>query len=259
MKNNELRLIAKVKGQGDVLIILHGLFGSSDNLGRIANELAKDCEVHSLDLRNHGESFHAEEMSYALMTEDVIRYMDEQGIDSVNILGHSMGGKVAMNIALLHPERINKLIVADIAPVTYTAHHNEIFKGLLAVDFDQDKTRSAIDQRLASYIETLGVRQFLMTNLIKNEKGGFAWKMNLSAIYKNYSRILEGLSSNTPYFGAVLFIGGGLSDYIKPAYKQQTLSLFPYTEMKIIPETTHWLHAEKPRVFVGICQRFLAT
>ena len=166
MKNNDLRLAAKVKGQGDVLIILHGLFGSSDNLGRIANEMAKDYQVHSLDLRNHGESFHTEEMSYELMTQDVINYMDEQNLDRVNILGHSMGGKVAMNIALVYAERINKLIVADIAPVTYTPHHNEIFKGLLAVEFDQDKTRSAVDKRLASYIETLGIRQFLMKNLI---------------------------------------------------------------------------------------------
>jgi len=259
MKNKNLILAAKVKGQGDVLIILHGLFGSSDNLGRIANELAKDYEVHSLDLRNHGESFHTEEMSYALMTKDVIHYLDEHNISSVNILGHSMGGKVAMNIALVHSARINKLIVADIAPVTYTGNHIEIFKGLLAVDFDQDKTRSAIDKRLSNYIETLGVRQFLLKNLIQSDQVGFEWKMNLSAIHKNYSKILEGLSNNEPYLGRVLFIGGGLSDYIKPAYKQQTLSLFPNTEMKIIPDTTHWLHAEKPRVFIGICQRFLAT
>jgi len=260
MKNKDLRLAAKVKGQqGDALIILHGLFGSSDNLGRIANELSKDFQVHSLDLRNHGESFHTEEMSYELMTEDVIHYMDEQNLDRVSILGHSMGGKVAMSIALTHSERINKLIVADISPVTYTAHHNEIFKGLLAVDFDQDKTRSAVDKRLSSYIETLGVRQFLMKNLIQRDQGIFSWKMNLLAIYKNYSKILEGLSNDEPYLGKVLFIGGGLSNYIKPAYKQQTLSLFPNTEMKIIPETTHWLHAEKPRVFIGICQRFLAA
>jgi len=259
MKNDDLKLAAKVKGQGDRVIILHGLFGSSDNLGRIANELAKDYEVHSLDLRNHGESFHSQEMSYELMSGDVIQYMNEQNLDRVNILGHSMGGKVAMKIALQYPERINKLIVADIAPVTYTAHHNDIFKGLFSVDFEQANTRSAVDKRLATYIETIGVRQFLMKNLMQSKSGGFTWKMNLKAIYQNYSRILEGLSSNGPYLGEVLFIAGGLSDYIKPAYRTQTLGLFPNTKMKIIPETSHWLHAEQPRVFIGICQRFLET
>ena len=259
MKNNDLRLAAKVKGQGDVLIILHGLFGSSDNLGRVATELSEDFEVHSLDLRNHGDSFHTDDMSYELMTKDVIAYLDEHGFDCINMLGHSMGGKVVMNIALTHPERVNKLIVADIAPVTYTAHHNEIFKGLLAVNFEQDKTRSAVDKRLSNYIDTPGVRQFLMKNLVKRDNGKFGWRMNLPAIYKNYSKILTGLSENEPFLGGVLFIAGGLSDYIKPEYKQQTLSLFPNTEMKIIPDTTHWLHAEKPRVFVGICQRFLTT
>jgi esterase len=258
MKTNDLKLAAKVKGQGDALIILHGLFGSSDNLGRIANELAKSYQVHSLDLRNHGDSFHTKEMSYDLMAADVIRYMDEQSLDCVSMLGHSMGGKVVMKIALIHSDRVNKLIVADIAPVTYIAHHHDIFKGLLAVDFEQDKTRSAVDKRLAIYIDTIGVRQFLMKNLMQLENGKFAWKMNLLAIDKNYSKILKGLSSNEPYLGNVLFIGGGLSDYIKPAYKQQTLNLFPNTQMKIIPQPTHWLHAEKPRTFIGICQRFLA-
>lgn len=259
MKNNNLKLAAKIKGTGEPLIILHGLFGSSDNLGRIASELAKDYRVHSLDLRNHGQSFHTEEMSYDLMAQDVIHYMDEESLERVNILGHSMGGKVAMTVALHYAKRVEKLIVADIAPITYTPHHHDIFKGLLSVDFEQDKTRSDIDKRLAQYVDTLGVRQFLMTNLEQSDQQGFRWKMNLSAIYKNYSKILEGLSHNLPYLGKVLFIGGGLSDYIKPAYKEQTLRLFPKTEMKIIPETSHWLHAEKPRVFIGICQRFLAA
>lgn len=259
MKNLDFMLTANVKGQGDALVILHGLFGSSDNLGRIATELASEYQVHSLDLRNHGQSFHAEEMTYDLMVGDVIRYMDKAKLDRVNMLGHSMGGKVAMSLALNHPQRINKLIVADIAPVTYTAHHNDIFKGLLAVDFDQDKTRSAVDKRLARYIDTLGVRQFLLKNLQPNVEGGFKWKMNLPAIYNNYSKILKGLTHNEPFMGPVLFIGGGLSDYIIPAYREQTLRLFPKTKMKIIPDTTHWLHAEKPRIFIGICQRFLVA
>lgn len=259
MKNNNLQLAARVKGQGDVLIILHGLFGSSDNLGRIANELAKDYQVHSLDLRNHGASFHSDDMSYALMTADVVQYMDEHQLAKVSLLGHSMGGKVAMNIALMHADRVHKLIVADIAPVTYTAHHTEIFKGLLSVDFKQDTTRKAVDKRLAVYIETLGVRQFLMKNLVQQAEGIFSWKINLAAIYNNYSKILAGLSSDDPFKGDVLFIGGGLSDYIKPGYKQEILTLFPRSKLKIIPETTHWLHAEKPRMFIGICQRFLAV
>jgi len=257
MKMEKLMLASNVKGDGRVLILLHGLFGSSDNLGRIAKELSDDYQVHSLDLRNHGESFHSNLMSYDLMAQDVIRYLDENKLKCVNIMGHSMGGKVAMRIALDYPERIQSLIVADIAPVTYTKHHEEIFKGLFAVDFERDRTRTGIDKVLAQYIEAVGIRQFLLKNLKPNGKGGLRWKMNLSAIYENYPRILEGLSNDDPFFGRVLFIAGGLSNYIKPVYKKQTLSLFPNTVMKVIPEATHWLHAEKPRAFIGICQRFL--
>ena len=257
MKMNNLMLAANVKGQGKVLILLHGLFGSSDNLGRIATELSKHYQVHALDLRNHGESFHSELMSYELMAADVLRYMDTNSFENVHLLGHSMGGKVAMKIALDYPERVDSLIVADIAPVTYPAHHQEIFEGLLSIDFKRDKTRSAADKILAQHIETLGVRQFLLKNFVPKQQGGFHWKMNLSAIYKNYSKILEGLSNNEAFTGRVLFIAGGLSDYIKADYKEKTLSLFPKTEMKVIPEASHWLHAEKPRTFVGICHRFL--
>jgi len=251
------KLYSTIKGQGEVIILLHGLFGSSDNLGRIATELAKSYEVHSLDLRNHGKSAHSELMTYELMAQDVIHYMDQCSIDRAHILGHSMGGKVAMTLALQFSDRIGKLVVADIAPVTYEPHHNQIFKGLLALDLEQIQTRKQADQALAAYVTEKGIRQFLLKNLDMTSNGRFVWKMNLSAINGNYENILKGMPLGNHFDGKVIFIAGALSNYIKPDYREKTLSLFPNTEMKIIPETTHWLHAEKPRIFASICMRFL--
>jgi len=257
MKIMDFNLYSNIKGEGETLILLHGLFGSADNLGRIATELSNDFKVHALDLRNHGQSFHSDEMDYALMAQDVINYMDFNTIESACFIGHSMGGKVAMTLALEFPERVRKLIVADISPVTYPAHHNEIFSGLLAINLVRDKTRNAADKVLAEYVGEKGVRQFLLKNLQTVVEGGLKWRVNLDAIYDNYKNILQGMKDDKVYKGSVLFIAGALSDYIKPEYKEKTLNLFPNTQMKVIPEATHWLHAEKPRIFIGICKRFL--
>jgi len=257
MKIMDINLNSNIKGEGQSLILLHGLFGSADNLGRIATELSKDYKVHALDLRNHGQSFHSDEMDYALMAQDVIDYMDAGTIERACFLGHSMGGKVAMTIALAFPERVSKLIVADIAPVTYPAHHHEIFAGLLAINLARDKTRIEADKVLAEYVSETGIRQFLLKNLQAVSGGGLKWRLNLNAICDNYQNILQGMDVDKIFKGSVLFIAGAMSDYIKPEYKEKTLKLFPNTQMKVIPEASHWLHAEKPRIFIGICKRFL--
>lgn len=250
-------LSSSVKGEGQAVIILHGLFGSSDNLSRVATELEKHYRVYRVDLRNHGNSFHHKEMSYDLMVEDLSVCMDNLGIEKAHLLGHSMGGKVAMLFSLRHPKKVNKLIVADIAPVTYSPHHTQILKGLSSLPLPDISSRKLADEYLAKFIDEPGVRQFLLKSLDFTKGEQAKWKFNLSAILENYDNILSGIEAPEPFKGKTLFIAGGLSDYIKPEYKQKTMTLFPNTQLKIIPETSHWLHAEKPKIFIGICQRFL--
>jgi esterase len=250
-------LSISVKGEGVPVIILHGLFGSSDNLARVAIELEKNYQVYRVDLRNHGDSFHHKEMDYPLMVEDLKKLMDYHGIARANLLGHSMGGKVAMAFALTYPSSVQKLIVADIAPVTYTPHHQTILKALNSVPLDTVTNRREADGYLAKYIDEPGVRQFLLKSLDFSNKLSPAWKFNLSAILENYASILSGNDSLQKFSGDTLFIAGGKSDYIKPEYKQKIMTLFPKAQLKIIPDASHWLHAEKPQLFISICQRFL--
>ena len=254
---NSKILSSSVKGEGPALIILHGLFGSSDNLSRVATELEKNYRVYRIDLRNHGASFHDNEMSYAAMVNDLKSCMDALDIDKAHIIGHSMGGKVAMGFSLQYPNKVQKLIVADIAPVTYPPHHTQILKALKSMPLAQINSRKMADEHLAQFIDEQGVRQFLLKSLELNKTEPARWKFNLSAILENYDEILSGIESPKPFLGKTLFIAGGSSDYIKPEYKQKTIELFPKTQLKIIPDASHWLHAEKPKIFIGICQRFL--
>jgi esterase len=250
-------LSVSVKGEGKPVIILHGLFGSSDNLARVAIELEKNYTVYRIDLRNHGNSFHDDEMNYSIMVDDLKKTMDHYKIVRANLIGHSMGGKVAMAFALTYPSSMQKLIVADIAPVTYSPHHTAILKGLNSLPLESVVNRKEADRYLAEHIEEPGVRQFLLKSLDFSDKNSAVWKFNLSAILKNYDNILSGNDFFGQFEGETLFIAGGKSDYIKSDYKEKIITLFPKAQLKIIPETSHWLHAEKPRVFISICQRFL--
>ncbi len=251
------QLAVTVSGVGEPLFILHGLFGASDNLGRVSKELESSFEVWRIDLRNHGLSFHSSEMNYSLMVEDVRKCMEDHDIKSAHFLGHSMGGKVAMQLALSYPESVKSLIVADIAPVKYPPHHQEIMKGLQSLDLKIVSDRKEADKCLAAHIENAGVRQFLLKSLIFSKNQPPVWRFNLEAIIEHYDDILDACDAEQPYRGKTLFIAGGLSDYIKPDYKDAILRLFPDASLKVIPQTSHWLHAEKPLVFAGICHRFL--
>ncbi|UZE95981.1 alpha/beta fold hydrolase [Alkalimarinus alittae] len=246
-----------MSGQGEPIVLVHGLFGSLENLGMIARGLSDQYEVHAIDVRNHGRSPHSDVHTYEAISGDIIGYLDSCGITRCHFLGHSMGGKAVMHLALNFPERVNKLIVADIAPVKYEPHHNEIFEGLLSLPLTELQSRGEADQLLAKTVKTTAVRQFLLKNLVKNGNSGFSWKMNLKSLCKNYQHIMAGQSSKAPFDGEVLFIAGGKSNYIQRQHREHVLQLFPNIEMKIIPDTGHWLHAEKPELFVRICERFL--
>ncbi len=254
-----LKLNHKVSGEGEPIVLVHGLFGSLENLGMIARGLSDHYEVHSLDVRNHGRSPHSDVHTYEAITSDIIGYLDNCGISRCHFLGHSMGGKAVMHLALNFSDRVNKLIVADIAPVQYEPHHNEIFDGLLSLPLAELQSRGEADKVLAKTVKEVSVRQFLLKNLVKTGSTGFSWKMNLKSLCKNYHHIMVGQSATTPFEGEVLLVAGGHSNYVQGHHREHVLKLFPHIAMKIIPDTGHWLHAEKPELFVKLCERFLCS
>ena len=246
-----------ISGQGQPLVLIHGLFGSYENLGVIARALQHDFQLINLDLRNHGRSPRADFMDYPAMAADVFETLDQLGIEQSAVLGHSMGGKVAMQMALQQPTRVLKLILADISPVVNEPRHLRILQGLAAIDLATLQDRKQADLLLQSSVNELGVRQFLLKNLYKDAENQFQWRFHLQALMDNYQRLLAAPVATEPYHGDTLFIKGGNSDYIQAAHQPLILSLFPKASAKIIQGTGHWLHAEKPAAFSKIVSDFL--
>jgi esterase len=240
------------------LVLIHGLFGSYENLGVIARSLSEQYQVINIDVRNHGQSGHSDQMSYALMVQDLAQTLDELHIASAALLGHSMGGKLAMAFALQYPQRVSKLIVADIAPVAYAPRHNAIFTGLVAIDLATLTSRTEADKQLSAYIAEPGVRQFLLKSLVKSDQR-FHWRFNLQALKQHYNALIGAPQIDGCYNGPTLFIKGGNSDYILPEHKAGIMQLFPQAQAKIIQGTGHWLHAEKPAAFTKLVQDFLLS
>ncbi|MCP5162348.1 MAG: alpha/beta fold hydrolase [Hahellaceae bacterium] len=254
-----LKLHHKIQGKGEPIILVHGLFGSLENLGMIARLLAQHYEVHSLDMRNHGRSPHVPMMNYQLMANDIAHYMDEKGLAKAVLLGHSMGGKTVMQFALMYPERVERLVVADIAPVEYPPHHSEIFEGLRNLDLDVLTSRQQADEVLSRFVPEIAIRSFLLKNLVKAGADRFVWRMNLPVIMQCYNEIMRGQQGDKPFTGKVLFVIGGHSGYVQKSHQPQVLALFPAASVRVIPETGHWLHAEKPELFAKVVERFLAA
>lgn len=254
----------RITGDGPPLILLHGLFGSLDNLGGISRRLQDQWQVHALDQRNHGNSPHTDTMDYPAMADDVLAYMDARGLDKAAILGHSMGGKTAMQVALSAPERVERIIVADIAPVTYHARHDVVLEGLNSVDLASIRTRQEADEVLAGYVEEPGVRQFLLKNLVRvaedernDYPGLYRWRLNLPVIEKSYPKLALAPEGDGPFEGPVLFIKGADSAYIQEKHRDDIRRRFPNADLRIMTGTGHWLHAEKPDSFAALCRRFL--
>lgn len=254
----------RMSGEGDPLIVLHGLFGSLDNLGVITRRLENQWQIHALDARNHGSSPHSDDMDYPAMAADVIAYMDAHGIDKARILGHSMGGKVAMQVALTYPERVHSIIVADISPVTYKPHHDAILDGMQRLNLQGVKSRAEADARLAEFVDVAGVRQFLLKNLERipaeqqrDDQELFRWRLNLPVIEARYDNLAAAPTAEAPFEGPVLFIKGADSAYIQEKHKATIRELFPASEIAVIEGVGHWLHAEKPSEFTQLCREFL--
>ena len=233
-------------GQGPDVVLIHGLFGSLENLNVIAKALAENYTVTNIDLRNHGKSFHSETMNYEVMADDIYNLLKHLNISNAHIIGHSMGGKAAMQLALKHKDVVNKLVVLDISPVANKPRHSAIFAGLNEVAESSVADRKAADQLLAKHIDEMGVRQFLLKSFAKNDQGQYQWRFNLDVLYQQYENILSQLDENDSCLCDTLFVKGDDSDYILAEHRPMIISLFPNAKAKVIHGAGHWLHAQKP-------------
>ena len=251
-------LHSKIEGHGKPLLILHGFLGMSDNWKTLGMQYANlGFQVHMLDLRNHGRSFHSNEFNYQVMTNDVFEYCIEHNLENISIIGHSMGGKVAMLFSTTYPEKVDKLIVADIGPKYYSPHHQDILAGLNAVDFSKKPDRTQVDAILKTHIPDFGTRQFLMKSLYWQEPGQLAFRFNLPVFNAQIEQIGTELPSNTIFEKPTLFIRGGNSNYIKDEDFETIVSHFPNAIFETIPNVGHWLHAENPTLFFEKTSVFL--
>ncbi|MDT8428381.1 MAG: alpha/beta fold hydrolase [Pseudomonadales bacterium] len=246
-------------GPGETLLILHGLFGSLGNWNWHSKMLSQHFRVFAVDLRNHGNSPHSERMDYTSMAADVLELLDDLQLTAVNLLGHSMGGKVAMQLALTCPERVVKLVVADIAPVNYGSEHETIFKGLQGVNLAKVTSRAQADAQLAQQVPDEVVRQFLLTNLQRDAEGHFNWRINLQALAANYAHLREPPAAPGVFDKPVLFLKGDWSDYLLEEYREAIMARFPQAQLKTILQAGHWLHAEKPQTFYRLVAGFLGV
>ncbi|OCB74396.1 alpha/beta fold hydrolase [Flavobacterium crassostreae] len=251
-------LYSKIEGQGKPLLILHGFLGMSDNWKTIGVQLATNgYQVHLLDLRNHGRSFHSEEFSYQLMVQDIYAYCQAHALNNIAIIGHSMGGKTAMLFATTYPELVCKLLVADIGPKFYPQHHQTILAGLNAVDFGQKPSRSTVEATLEHYITDFGTRQFLMKSLYWQEPKQLAFRFNLAVFNKKIDAIGVALPEDAQYNKLTLFIRGANSDYILDKDIEGIKKHFPEATLETIANAGHWLHAENPKQFYEVARIFL--
>ena len=247
----------KKLGEGTPIIILHGLFGSLDNWLSIGKVLAENHSVYLPDLRNHGDSFHSDEFTYAAMAEDLREFIEQEDIQRPVVIGHSMGGKVAMKFAINYPDMFEKLIVADISPRAYRPHHGDILEGLKSIDLAQIGSRKEADEALSKHIPEIGVRQFLLKNLTRGKDKQFKWRLNLPVIDAQIENVGEGLEDRLATTKPTLFIRGGASNYIRDKDNIVIVAFFPNSEVKTIEGAGHWLHAEKPEVFIEMVQDFI--
>lgn len=255
-----LKLNTRTFGEPDrpTLVLMHGLFGASVNWASIARRLADRYYLLVPDLRNHGQSPHHADHSYPLMVDDVLRLMDDEGIEQAGLIGHSMGGKVAMHLALNHPQRVTGLAVVDMSPVHYSHDFESVLAGFRAVDLASVGKRADADAQMAARIDQPGVRAFLLQNLVKQDTG-WAWRMNLDALAAAQSTITSfpEQAAGAAFEGPASFIYGVLSDYVTPAYEPVIRQFFPNAVMCPVEGAGHWVYAEQPQGFATCLEAFL--
>lgn len=242
------------------VIILHGLFGISDNWVSYGKQLAEEgFEVFIPDQRNHGRSEHSDDFNYLALTNDLYDFIDAEEIENPILIGHSMGGKVAMRFAVSYPELVRKLIVVDISPREYgpRKHHISIIKTMLDVDLNEVNSRTDVSIFLKKSIADERIRNFILKNLYRKNKNEFEWRLNLEAISFNLAKMFDSIPEGKVYKRPALFIKGGNSDYILSADYKDIYAFFPYAEIVTIEEATHWVHADKPEEFHQLTYQFL--
>jgi pimeloyl-ACP methyl ester carboxylesterase len=254
-----LRLHAIERGAGPPLVILHGLLGAAQNWGGFTQKLAPHHRVIALDLRNHGRSPWSAVMDYPAMAEDVRLTLDEMGIERAALLGHSMGGKAAMAFAFAHPERLSRLIVADIAPVTYPPQQLPLIAAMRGLDVARLPGRQAADAALAAAVPDAFVRGFLLQNLTAEPAGGYRWRANVAVLEAAMPAIAGFPEPDRVHGGPTLFIRGGASDYVPPAAEPRIRALFPDLRLVTIPNAGHYLHVERPAEFLAAVETFLVS
>lgn len=252
-------LHSNIIGKGKPFVILHGFLGMGDNWKTLARQFSEsDFEVHLVDQRNHGRSFHADEFDYELMAEDLKQYCDENNLIDIILLGHSMGGKTAMLFATKYPELVNKLVVADISPRYYPVHHDAILEGLSSLDFSEIKSRGEADEALSNYVPETGTRMFLLKNLYWVEKGQLGLRMNLEVLKEQVSEVGEALPVHATFNKETLFLRGDKSEYIGETDEAIINRHFPNSKIVTITNAGHWLHAENPKEFYDAAIDFIS-
>ncbi len=244
---------------GQQVIILHGLFGISDNWVTIGRRMAEKYEVFILDQRNHGQSPHSETFNYYALVDDLYEFIEDHGIVNPVIMGHSMGGKVAMNFALEHSSKVDKLVVVDMSIREYKARkqHIEIIEALLSVDFMKIKSRAEVERIVSQKVESPRIKQFVLKNLYRINSNTFGWRINVKAIYDSLEYIFEGINSPYTFDKPSLFIKGELSDYILGEDYELIKNNFPKAQFQTIIGASHWVHAEKPDELCDTFIRFM--
>ncbi|MGB3144852.1 MAG: alpha/beta fold hydrolase [Maribacter sp.] len=249
-----------ILGEGKPLCILHGFLGMLDNWKTLGTQYAEiGFRVHLIDQRNHGKSFHSEDFNYDILADDLKRYLEFHNIEKTNLIGHSMGGKTAMQFACSYPEKVEKLLIADIAPKYYPPHHQQIIDGLNAIKVDTLTSRTEADKQLKKYISDFGTRQFLLKNLNRTENKKLAFRFNLSVLSERMEEIGENISSSESFDGPTLFLKGDRSEYVTNQDTAEIKKHFPKAKVETIENAGHWLHAENPDQFFEKSMAFFTS
>lgn len=245
---------------GVPLVILHGLLGMLDNWQTQAKRYAEaGYKVFTLDLRNHGKSPHSDVFNYNVMANDVVHFMDEHKLSAAHLMGHSMGGKTAMQFALTYPSRVNKLVVVDVAPRKYASAHDHILDAMCSVKLGKLSTRREVDAELKNLLPDDALRQFILKNLTRDESGKLKWKVNLPVIKRAYPEIAADITVEGRFDGPTLFVKAEMSRYIQPTDETRIKKLFPRARIVSIPNAGHWVHAEQPDKFSEVVLHFLQS
>ncbi len=254
-----MKLFCRPFGTGKPVVILHGLFGLSDNWVTFGRRLSEHYRVLIPDLRNHGQSPHSKVFDFPSLENDLAELVEEYGLTKIYLIGHSLGGKTAMFFTLHHPELVTKLVVADISlrKSPPNREHQQLLDAMMNVDFTEAASRSDVEKQLQPLVKSLKLRQFLMKNVYWRDRHSLDWRLNLKAINENLLSVFEGVDITGIYNGPVLFIRGGLSEYILDSDIPGLKMKFPGAEMKTIANASHWVHADAPGEFFGLVKNFL--